>query len=188
MKRILGIVMSVLFVLSFLFVPFSSAGEPYAPVHKFKDKEFKGAFGMTLKEAKEMELWPPVMEGEVPDKSAVAAPFYPGAEIVDLKGPVRIRKGGKFINKGLSTMELVSKDPFEKVVSFYTEKLKGWKIKKYQNSQYFAKSGKVEDNSKAMKVPHVGISKIEGLMNKSKYTALVPGTKSVISVNFEQKK
>jgi len=188
MKQILGIVMSVLFVLSFLFVPFSSAGEPYAPVHKFQDKEFKGAFGMTLKEAKEMELWPPVKEGDIPDKIAIAAPPYPNAEIVSITGPHKTRENGKFVYMGLSSIELVTTDTFDKVVSFYREKLKGWKIKKYQNSQYFAKSGKVEINSKAMKVPHLGISKIEGLMNKSKYTALVPGTKSVIAVYFEQKK
>ena len=188
MNRILGIFISSIFVLSMIFVSFSYAGEPYAPLHKFKDKEFKGAFGMTLKEAKEMGMWPPTKGEDVPEKSAIEAPPYPGAEIVSISGPWKTRAGGKFVYMGLSTMELVSTDPFEKVVSFYRERLKGWKTKKYQNSESFAKSGEVEVNSRAMKVPHVSVIQIEGLMNREKYTNLVPGTKTVISVYFERKK
>jgi hypothetical protein len=40
MNRILGILISSLFVLAFLCVSIISAGEPFAPLHKFTEKDF----------------------------------------------------------------------------------------------------------------------------------------------------
>jgi len=101
MNRISGMLVRVALALSFAYVPASFAGEPYAPLHKFQDKEFEGAFGTTLKEAKEFGLWPPVHAVDVPEKTAVAAPLYPGAEIVAFYGPFKTMENGKFIFLGL---------------------------------------------------------------------------------------
>ncbi len=188
MNRILGILISSLFVLAFLCVSIISAGEPFAPLHKFTEKDFKRKFGnmeIPIKDAEMAGLWPPVKAEDVPDKGAVAASAYPGAVIVAINKPF-IRDGqGKLM--GLSTIELLSSDPYEKIVSYYKEKLPGWNEKSFQFSHYFALSGEVENGARNMKVPHVGVKSLEGIHSHGKYTGMDPQAKTIIEVFFQGK-
>ena len=88
---------------------------------------------------------------------------------------------------GLSTMELLSTDPYEKIVSFYKEKLPGWNEKSYENSHYFAQSGEAESNPRAMKVPHVGVKSLGGILGHDKYTDMEPQAQTIVQVFFQGK-
>ena len=188
MNRILIMLLSTLFVISFIGVPLISAGEPYAPLHKFTEKDFMSKFGkmgIPIKEAEMVGMWPPVKADDVPDKKAIAIPAYPGAVIVAINEPFIRDSQGQLM--GLSTLELLSSDPYEKVVSYYKEKLPEWNQKEFQSSHYFAQSGEVENGARNMKVPHVGFMNLEGgILGKEKYTGMVPNAKTLIQVFFKR--
>jgi len=162
------------------------SGEPYAPVYKFTKKDFDqklGKMGLSVEDAEMASMWPPVKDQDIPEKGAMVIPAYPGAVIVALNKPfMRDREGKKL---GLSTMELLSADPYEKIVSYYKDKLPGWNEKFYEYSHYFAQSGEVESNSRAMKVPHVGVKSLEGILNHGKYTDMVSTAKTIVLVFFQ---
>jgi len=175
-------------LVSFLCVPVAFSGEPYAPLHKFTEKDFKRTFGnlgVTIKDAEMAGMWPPARAADVPDRSAIAAPPYPGAVIVAINEPFMRDSQGNLM--GLSTIELLSSDPYEKIVSFYKEKLKGWNEKKFQYSHYFAQSGEVENGARNMKVPHLGVKSLKGILNHGKYTDMEPDAKTIIEVFFQRK-
>lgn len=184
MNRIAGILLSSLLVLSFLCISIAF-GESYAPLYKFTKKDFDkkfGNMGMPMKDAEMAGIWPPVKEEDIPDKGALAVPAYPGAIIVALNKSFRRDSQGKLM--GLSTIELLSTDPYEKIVTYYKKRLPGWNEKSYQLSHYFAQSGDVESNSIAMKVPHVGVKSLEGILNHGKYTDMESQAKTIILVFF----
>ena len=187
MNRILIMLLISLFVTSFVGVPFISAGEPYAPLHKFTEKDFMskyGKMGLPIKDAEMMGMWPPAKAADVPDKKAIAAPAYPEAVIVAIEGPFKHGRGQVM---GLSTLELLSSDPYEKVVSYYKEKLPEWNQKEFQSSHYFAQSGEVENGARNMEVPHIGFMNLEGgILGKEKYTGMDPNAKTLIQVFFKR--
>lgn len=187
MIRILKMLLISLFVTSFVGVPFVSAGEPYAPLHKFTEKDFMskyGKMGLSIKDAEMMGMWPPAKATDVPGKKAIAAPAYPEAVIVAIIGPFKHGRGQVM---GLSTLELLSSDPYEKVVSYYKEKLPEWNQKEFQSSHYFAQSGEVENGARNMEVPHIGFMNLEGgILGKEKYTGMDPNAKTLIQVFFKR--
>ena len=90
---------------------------------------------------------------------------------------------------GLSTLELLSSDSYEKVISYYKEKLPAWNEKKFQSSHYLAESGEVENGARNMKVPHIGFMNLEGgILGKEKYTGMLPNAKTLIQVFFQRKR
>lgn len=188
MKKV-SFISVVTLLISFFCLSTVFSGEPFAILHKFTKKDFKRTFGnmgMPIKDAEMAGMWPPVKAGDVPDRDAIAAPPYPGAVIVKVNEPFMRDSQGK--KMGLSTIELLSSDPYEKIASFYKEKLKGWNEKKFQYSRYFAQSGEVENGARNMKVPHVGVRSLEGILNHGKYTDLESDAKTIIEVFFKRKK
>ena len=162
------------------------AGEPYAPVYKFTMDDFNekyGKMGMSMEDAEMAGVWPPVKDKDIPDKGSMAIPAYPGAVIVALNKPFMRDSQGK--KMGLSTIELLSADPYEKIVSFYKKKLPGWNEKSYEFSHYLAQSGEVESNSRAMTVPHVGIKSLEGIHSHGKYTDMNSQAQTIVLVFFQ---
>ena len=139
--------------------------------------------GMPMEDAEMAGMWPPVKDKDIPDKGAMAIPAYPGAVIVALNKPFMRDSQGK--KMGLSTIELLSGDPYEKVVSFYKEKLPEWNEKSYELSHYLAQSGEAESNPRVMEVPHVGIKSLEGILNHGKYTDMVPQAQTIVLVFFK---
>ena len=185
MNRILIMLLISLFVTSFVGVPFISAGEPYAPLHKFTEKDFiskYGKMGLPIKDAEMMGMWPPAKAEDVPDKEAIVASAYPGAVIVAINKP---HIDGQ-VKMGLSTILLLSSDPYETIVSYYKEKLPGWNEKSFQFAHYFAQSGEVENGARNMNVPHVGVKSLEGIHGTEKYTGMEPHAKTIIEVFFKR--
>ena len=187
---IVKILISSFFALSFICVPLIATGEPYAPLHKFTEKDFNSKFGqmgVPIKDAEMMGMWPPVQAKSVPGKGAITAPAYPGAVIVAINEPFIHDDQGKLM--GLSTLELLSSDSYEKVISYYKEKLPAWNEKKFQSSHYLAESGEVENGARNMKVPHIGFMNLEGgILGKEKYTGMLPNAKTLIQVFFQRKR
>ena len=188
MNPIVKLLISIFGVLSLLCVPLIVAGEPYAPLYKFTDKDFNNKFGkmgITIEDAEMMEMWPPVQAKNVPDKGAIAAPAYPGAVIIDFIGPYK--PGGEPM--GLSTLELLSSDSYEKVITYYKEKLPAWNEtnNKGASSYYLAVSGEAENAARNMKVPHIGFMNLEGgILGKQKYTGIMPNARTLILVFFQE--
>ena len=185
MKTIKCFCMAI-FVVSFLCVSFAYSGEPYASLHKFTEKDFNRAYGnmgLSTKDAEMAGMWPPVKAEDVPDKEAIVASAYPGAVIVAINKPFMRDDQGKLM--GLSTIELLSSDPYETIVSYYKEKLPGWNEKSFQFSHYFAQSGEVENGARNMNVPHVGVKSLEGIHGTEKYTGMEPHAKTIIEVFFQ---
>jgi len=175
-----------IFVVSFVCVSFAYSGEPYASLHKFTEKNFNRAYGkmgLSTKDAEMMGIWPPVKAEDVPDKEAIVAPAYPGAVIVAINKP---HIDGQ-VKMGLSTILLLSSDPYETIVSYYKEKLPGWNEKSFQFSHYFAQSGEVENSARNMNVPHVGVKSLEGIHGTEKYTDMEPHAKTIIEVFFQRR-
>lgn len=188
MNRVITILISSFFVLTCIWVPLISAGAPFAPLYEFTEEDFNkkyGKMGMPMKEAETIGMWPPVKENDVPDKDKIIPPAYPGAIIIEINKPSMRDNQGKLM--GLSTMELLTSDPYEKVSSFYKKNLPGWNEKKYQSSLYLAQSGEVDNNPRMMKVPHVGLMNLEGgILGKGKYTGMMPDAKTVIQIFFQR--
>ena len=187
MKK-LSLISLIILLISVMSLTAAFAAEPYAPLHKFTKKDFKRTFGnmgIPIKDAEMAGMWPPAKAEDVPDRGAIASPPYPGAVIVAINEPFMRDSQGK--KMGLSTIELLSSDPYEKIVSFYKEKLKGWNEKKFQFSHYFAQSGEVENAARNMKVPPVGVTSLKGILTHGKYTDLEPGATTIIEVFFKRK-
>ena len=174
MNLIVKIIIRSCCVLSLISVPLIANGETYAPLYKFTEKDFNSKFGqmgMSIKDAEMMGMWPPVQAKNVPDKGAITAPAYPGAVIVAIHEPFIRDDQGKLM--GFSTLELLSSDSYEKVISYYKEKLPAWNEKKFQSSYYLAESGEVENGARNMKVPHIGFMNLEGgILGKENLTFL----------------
>lgn len=188
MKRFVGIVLSSLLALSLMWASNAFSGEPYAPVYKFTKKDFDkqfGSMGLPIEDAEMAGMWPPVKDEDLPDKGAMKIPPYPGAVIVALNKPFMRDSQGK--KMGLSTIELLSTDPYEKVLSYYKEKLPGWSETSYEFSHYFAQSGEAESNPRAMKVPHVGVKSLEGILSHGKFTDMESQAQTIVLVFFQGK-
>lgn len=188
MKRVVGIILVCLLVPSLMWTAPAYSGEPYAPVYKFTKKDFDrglGGMGMPMEDAEMAGMWPPVKAEDIPGRGSMEIPPYPGAVIVALNKPFMRDSQGKVM--GLATMELLSTDPYEKIVSFYKEKLPGWSEKSYEYSHYFAESGEAESNPRVMEVPHVGVKSLDGILNHGKYTDMEPQAQTIVLVFFQKK-
>ena len=170
--------------MSFLFCGALAYAEPFAPGVEIQDARYEELFPDTSREMAEMMgRWPIVNKEEIPDASEVAAPAYPGAVVVKLLGRARV---GRSEYIGLASVQLVSTDTFEKVYDFYTKKLGGWNKKTFSSgSTYWAKAGEVENNSKAMKEPHVRVTGFSQVIGGGKwFRKLVPESRTLIEVYY----
>jgi hypothetical protein len=158
---------------------------PYATAVDVPDSQFKSLFPDTSKEMAEMMgKWPIVKKEDIPDASSIAAPAYPNALITKLVGRHKVRPG-KY--KGLATIQLVSEDAFDKVENFYAKELAGWSKQTYSNgkSVYWAKTGLVEVNTKAMKEPQVRVTDLTTVVGGGEWQKkLVPDAQTLIEVYY----
>lgn len=158
---------------------------PFAEAVVVPDSQFKTLFPDTSKEMAEMMgQWPIVKKEEIPDASSIAAPAYPNAVITKLVGRHKVRPG-KY--KGLATVQMASTDSFEKVQTFYAKELAGWNTKTYSNgkSVYWAKTGPVEINTKAMQEPQVRVTDLAAVVGGGDWQkTLVPGAQTLIELYY----
>ena len=145
---------------------FAAAGtalaEPYAPVAKDPGKPTIAGEEVTY------PLEQAMLKGlakNVPDKSAVKQPPYPGAVIV------KASPGGKGSMNGvpytkLPSMILHSTDDVAKVKAFYLEALPDWKKFDYFGMDYlYEGGGEFAPNEKSgNETPHVTFSELPGAM------------------------
>ena len=159
---------------------------PYATAVDVPDSQFKTLFPDTSKEMAEMMgKWPIVKKEDIPDASNMAAPAYPNAVITKLVGRHKVGPGGY---KGLATVQMASTDSFEKVQTFYTKELGGWNTKSYSNGRsiYWAKTGPVENNTKAMQEPQVRVTDLATVIGEGDWQKkLVPGAQTLIEVYYQ---
>ncbi len=176
--------LAIVVAMSFLLGSSLTYAEPFAPGVEIQDARYEELFPDTSREMAEMMgRWPIVNREEIPDASEVAAPVYPGAVVVKLLGRARV---GRSEYIGLASVQLVSEDTFEKVHDFYTKKLTSWNKKTFSNgSTYWAKAGEVENNSKAMKEPHVRVSGFSQVVGGGEwFMKLVPESRTLIEVYY----
>lgn len=157
----------------------------YARAVDIPDSQFETLFPGTSRDMAEMMgQWPVVIKENIPATSEVAAPAYPNAPVTKLIGR---KKTGPGKYTGLATVQMVTSDAFDMVQGFYARELAGWSKKTYSNgsSVYWAKTGSVENNSAAMKEPHVRVTDFSVLMGKGEWQKkLVPDAQTLIEVYY----
>jgi hypothetical protein len=77
-----------------------------------------------------------VQAAEVPERTAVEAPPYPGAVIIQTVPPAE-RISGRRRWTSLPVIILFTSDPVWRVVNFYRDNLEGWRHARYLSSDYF---------------------------------------------------
>ncbi len=172
-------------IVASFFIIGNSVAEPFAPAIVVPESRFPELFSDMSKDTAEMfGLWPVVNEEKIPDRSEVQAPPFPGAVIVKVLNRART---GRREYAGLASAQMLTTVDFENVKAFYQQRLEGWNSKRFSNgdSIYWAKSGDVDVNSKAMDEPHVRVSRLSALVGGGKREKkLLPEANTFIEVFY----
>lgn len=126
-----------------------------------------------------------IKKANVPEVAQVNVPKYPNAKIISSFSGVKSSQGNF---KRLPFLELISTDSYEQVVSFYKEKLAGWKQGGFNTAIYFAEKGKV--NMFSPKYTHVGVHNVLKYYRENEQKDLqkiIPGAKSLIKIFYNGK-
>jgi len=105
----------VLLMTGLLLIAWNSWAEPYAP--KVKITQGTSAMGRMF-----------INMANIPDKSAVGIPPYPGAVVLQTREPGAMQ--GSDGKPYLPYIKLLTADPIDKVVSWYKAKLPSWQYQK----------------------------------------------------------
>jgi len=170
--------MNKYFSLFWVFISFSvcmsvQAGVPYAEKPSVPDEVAKSYLASSIQKA------------EVPDAARVNVPKYPDAKIISSFSGVKSADGSY---KRLPYIELVSAGNYDQVMTFYQEKLVGWKLGGFNTAIYFAEKGSV--NIFKPESTHVGVHDIENYYRENEQKDLqqiIPGAKSLIKIYYTVK-
>jgi hypothetical protein len=121
--------------------------------------------------------------GNIPERSAVAQPPYPGAVVVQVMGPSEGSANGVAFTE-LPLVRLVTTDDAESVAKFYKEALSGWSHMRFiGNDFYYQGSGEFQPlTSSAFGTPRIVVVDIS---YSPTYHAM-PDAKTEIYVYYRQ--
>lgn len=122
---------------------------------------------------------------QVPDKSVVEIPSYPGAKVFQTKNASEMNANNKMY-KTLPYIKLLSTDPPDKIVAWYKNQLKGYTYEDVFGVAWVFWKGEGTFNGmdirQRMTIQNVGISEAIAAMG---YDDVMKGTQSVIEVTYE---
>lgn len=173
MKRIISLVSVAVLI---IWTP-AIAGEPYAPkVDVPKNVGPESQMSAMI-----------INAAQVPDKSAVEIPPYPGARVFQTRQAGEMTANDKKI-KTLPYIKLLSTDPQDKIVAWYKKQLKGYTAEDVFGTGWmlWKQKGKFNalDIRDTMTHQNVYISKAIAAFG---YDKDMKGTKSVIEITYEPK-
>ncbi|MCP5047889.1 MAG: hypothetical protein GY940_12005 [bacterium] len=139
-----------------------AAGEPYAPKAEVKEVESeKHAVKNFFSRLKKVE---------VPDKSKVSTPAYPGAEIIQT---------AKEWMGVLPYVIMVAKDDPDTVMTFYKEKMAGWGNDSINKTSRFWKDRKKKRDALHGRSPLISIRALRPELKE-----LMPGMQTWIRISY----
>ncbi len=159
----------------------AALAEPYAPVATDPGKATIAKKPSYHYDSQKMMLQ--TAAANVPERSAVAQPPYPGAVIVQVLGPSKGSSNGVEFTS-LPFLKLITADDAETVAKFYKEALSGWShMRVFGNDYYNEGSGEFHplENS-GQETPNVGVLDIS---YAPQYHAM-PDAKTEIYVYYRQ--
>ena len=155
--------------LSMLGLPIIGAAKPFAPRANVPGEIANTYLGKTAHDS------------AIPTDERVGIPAYPGAVVIRTfavdKRPTTY--------KGLPVVEMISADDYQKVVSYYKEKLPSWRNAELVSAYYFAQNGHLNFFKPAE--PHVGIHKMKNYFldgDRKTLRKMLPGAQTLIKVFF----
>jgi hypothetical protein len=124
-----------------------------------------------------------VEAAKVPDRETVQVPPYPGARIIQTQDASEMEMNGKTL-KTLPYIKLLSTDPMDKVVAWYTDQLAGYAKKDIYGVAWLFWKGPEDfdaiDMGKARSMPNVMISDASAF----NYDQDMKGAKTSIEISY----
>ena len=124
-----------------------------------------------------------INKAQAPDSARVGVPGYPGAMLINSFAGIK-KADGEY--KRLPYIELISVDDVDTVLTFFDDRLTGWKIGGFNTAVYYAEKGKV--NIFKPESTHVGIHdalKYYRENDQKDLQKIIPGAKSLIKIFYD---
>jgi hypothetical protein len=175
MKKLYAMVM----ITSAFWLPASHAGEPYAPKVDVPEN-----VSQSSPEYLSVMI---INAAQVPDKTVVDIPTYPGARVFQTRNASEMQANDKTYQT-LPYIKLLSSDSPETIVGWYKDQLSEYTYEDVFSVAWVFWKGAGEFNGMDIRqratVQNVGISEAIGAMG---YDKIMEGAKSVIEVTYEPK-
>ncbi|RMI03517.1 MAG: hypothetical protein D6681_09765, partial [Calditrichaeota bacterium] len=144
--------------------------EPYAP--KVKITQDTSPMGRMF-----------INMANVPDKSVVGIPPYPGAVVLQTRGAGEMKVNGK---PYLPYIKLLTADSIDKVVSWYKAKLPSWQYQKVDfMGAVFHRFWKVKGNYEPMDMDAMGTIPNVVISDGKQHADDYPAVKTMIEITYQ---